>query len=312
MTARNQGFCSTASSRARPREPAGCHGGDDPVVQVAPLVVGNDIADAEIVGEAVGFHLLGEDPGRRTEGVDGLELLGQVPFALIGGVVARLAQHVPHGSELCRHAVDPGEVGVVEHARVLDVLAGIAHRARGRAHAGIDAMVQERSPARLQTLVARQPVAFGQLTGAEEAFLVRQEEQDVVSIRGTGGAGPRWNRLGRDARGRIARAERQRDCTGTGSAEEVPTRKLVMGMRLISHCSLLARSEYSSSGVTGCTCHFVPRSGHCYWRVSIETLVGSSAPERDTGSFSYRLRLRFRRLPRIAGWFSRAMQTIGA
>jgi hypothetical protein len=42
-------------------------------VQVAAAVVRDDVADAVVAGEAVGFHLLGEDLGRRAELVDGLE-----------------------------------------------------------------------------------------------------------------------------------------------------------------------------------------------------------------------------------------------
>ena len=80
-------------------QPASGHGGDDAVVQVAALGVGDDVADAEVVGEAVGLHLLGEDLGRAAELVDRLELLGQVPLALVGGVVAGLAQHVAHRAE---------------------------------------------------------------------------------------------------------------------------------------------------------------------------------------------------------------------
>jgi hypothetical protein len=43
-------------------QPARAHRRGDAVVQVAALRVGDDVADAEVVREAVRLHLLGEDP----------------------------------------------------------------------------------------------------------------------------------------------------------------------------------------------------------------------------------------------------------
>jgi hypothetical protein len=68
---------------------------------------------------------------------------------------------VADAADLGRHAADPGEVGVVEHVRVLYVLAGVEHRARRGAHAGVNAVVEERRAALRQPLVRRQPAAAG-------------------------------------------------------------------------------------------------------------------------------------------------------
>ncbi len=87
----------------------------------------NDVADPKIIGEAVGFHLLGEDFGRGAQLVDGFELLCQVPLAFVGRVIARVPQHMAERGDLGRHAFDPGKIRIVEHSRLLDVLAGIDH-----------------------------------------------------------------------------------------------------------------------------------------------------------------------------------------
>ena len=161
-------------------QPARAHRRRDAVVQVAAAVVGDDVADAEVVAEPVRLHLAREDLCRRAELVDGLELLGQVPLALVGGVVAGVAQEVAHGADVRREASDPREVGVVEHLRVLDVAPGVEDRTRRRAHAGVDPVVLERRSRADQPLVRRQPVVRRQLAGAKEPLLVGEDEQDVV------------------------------------------------------------------------------------------------------------------------------------
>ena len=56
------------------------------------------------------------------------------------------------------HAADSWEISVVEHLRLLDVLAGVEHRARGGAHAGVDLVVLEHDAGPGETLVRRQHV----------------------------------------------------------------------------------------------------------------------------------------------------------
>ena len=180
------GFALGRQILAAAAQPAHAHRGRDRVVQVAAAVVRDDVADADVVTEAVGLHLAGEDPRRRGEFVDGLELLGQVPLALVGGVVAGLAQAVADGADVGRQAADPGEVRVVEHLRVLDVAAGVEHRTRRRAHAGIDAVVLEPRAQAQQPLVPRQPEVGRQFAGPEVALLVGEDEQDVVRARPRG------------------------------------------------------------------------------------------------------------------------------
>jgi hypothetical protein len=124
-------------------------------VQVSTLLVRDDVADPEIVGEPVGLHLLGEDLRRRPKLVHRLEILGEMPLSLIGGVVTSLPQHVPDRGEIGRHAGNPWEIRVVEHLRVLDVPAGIQDRARRRAHAGVDLVVLEDDSLLRQALVGR-------------------------------------------------------------------------------------------------------------------------------------------------------------
>src|SRR5690242_1710449 len=103
-----------------------------------------------------------------------------MPLPFVGGVVARLTQQIAKSVDLGRHAADPGEIGIVEHACLLDMLPGVEHRARWRAYTGVDAMVHEHSAALHQLLMGRQPVSLRQLSGSKEALLVGEYEQDVV------------------------------------------------------------------------------------------------------------------------------------
>jgi len=159
----------------------------------------DDVAHAEIIGEAVSLHLLRKDLRWRSEVVDRLEFLGQVPLALVGGVIARLAQHVADRRQIGRHAADPREIGVVEHPRLLDVSPGIEHRARRRAYARIDLMVLEDDSASREALMRRQPEVARQFAGPEIALLVVQNEQDVVGAVRIA-PGTRARRMGRGPR----------------------------------------------------------------------------------------------------------------
>ncbi len=162
-----------------------CRGGSDhAVVQVAALGMRDDVADPEVIGKAVGFHLLGEDFRRRGKRVVGLEFPGEVPLALVGGVVPGFAQLVSDRLDVGRHALYPGEVRVVEHPGLLDMATGIDHCARGRAHAGVDAVVLEHHAALRQPLVGRQAVVLGKFIRVEMALLVRHDEHNVVGAAG--------------------------------------------------------------------------------------------------------------------------------
>ena len=56
------------------------------------------------------------------------------------------AEQIADGVDIRAQTVGPGKVGVVEHPRVLNVLAGVDHGTRRRAHAGCDLMVGEGYP----------------------------------------------------------------------------------------------------------------------------------------------------------------------
>jgi hypothetical protein len=120
--------------------------------------VRDDVAYPEIVAEAVGVHFLGEDFLWRTQRVDCFELLGEVPLSLICRVVTGFAQHVADRGDVGGHAADPWEISVVEHLRLLGVLAGVEHRTRGGAHAGVDLVVLEDDASSGEALVCRQHV----------------------------------------------------------------------------------------------------------------------------------------------------------
>ncbi|MNE30180.1 hypothetical protein D3C80_1236820 [compost metagenome] len=140
-------------------QPASSHGGDDAVVEISALGMSDDVANAEVVGEAVGLHFLRENLGWSVDLVGGLELLGQMPLAFVSGVVPRPTQHVPNGWDLGGHAFDPWEVGVIEHPCMLDVLAGVEHRARWSTHTGADAVIHEGRALFHQPFVRGQAVA---------------------------------------------------------------------------------------------------------------------------------------------------------
>ena len=96
------------------------------------------VAEILVLGEAVGFHRVA-GPFRGD--------LREVPLALVDGVVAELSQHVADGGQglwIGPHVVDPGEVGVVEHAGLRRMSPGVHHRSRGRTHGGGAVVLVER------------------------------------------------------------------------------------------------------------------------------------------------------------------------
>src|SRR5262245_35449983 len=103
----------------------------------------NDIAHPEVVGKSICLHFLRKDICRSTKLVYGFKLIGQVPLAFIVLVVSRLSQQTSHSSDIGGHTLDPGEVGIVEHPRVLNMLSGVDDRARWRTDTGVDSVIQE-------------------------------------------------------------------------------------------------------------------------------------------------------------------------
>src|SRR5215510_8320254 len=86
---------------------------------------------------------------------------------------------MPHRLDLRRHATDPGEIGVIEHSRMLNMLTGVEHGTRRRTHAGINAVVLEYYSSLGQPLVRRKAKVLRQLSRTEVALLVGKNEQDV-------------------------------------------------------------------------------------------------------------------------------------
>ena len=151
----------------------------DGIVLVAAQRAFDVIAGAGVVVEAVvlvhhRFEQRLDVVGLVLDGHRGIEM----PLALVGGVVAELAQDLADGRQPGIQALHVGHAGIVEDAVMRHVQAGIDHRARGRAHVGRDVMVLEEGAGAAQALVA------GHREGPRVAhvlFLVGQDEQDVVA-----------------------------------------------------------------------------------------------------------------------------------
>ena len=80
------------------------------------------------------------------------------------------------------HAINPREIGVVEHSGVLDVLAGI-HNGAGRSADVRCNLVILKCHARLhQALMTRKPITRRQLAASEMPLLVREDKDDVAGL----------------------------------------------------------------------------------------------------------------------------------
>ena len=147
---------------------------DHVVVGVAAEGVCQHITWPDVVREAVGLHL----PGEQVVRLRSLECAVQVPFALVRGVVAGLAQHVAHGGDLGFHRSDIRHVDVLEHPVVGRLQSGEDDRPGTGAHDSRAVVVGERDA------VAGQPLSPGQGHPggpfAEVALLIGENEQDVV------------------------------------------------------------------------------------------------------------------------------------
>ncbi len=102
----------------------------------------------------------------------------EVPLALVGGVVAELAQDLADGRQLRIEALHVRHAGIVEDAVMGLMQACIDHGAGGRAHVGGDVVILEERPRIAQPF----PAGQGERPSvAHVLFLVGQDEQDVVT-----------------------------------------------------------------------------------------------------------------------------------
>src|SRR5262249_3308481 len=98
---------------------------NNPREEVPAGIVCDDIAYAEIVAEAVSLHFLCEDFGRRAEFVYRFKFFGEMPLALVCGVISGVAHHVAERRKIGRQTADPRKIRIVEHLRILDMAGGI-------------------------------------------------------------------------------------------------------------------------------------------------------------------------------------------
>ncbi len=196
------------SRRAQPVDGAA---GGQMVERVAAQSVPDQVSGREVVGEAVLLHL------GRHEGADLARVgrLAEMPLALVGGVVAGLAQQMPERGMRERQVPHPRHVEILEHAIVGSLQSRHHHGARRGAHRRRTLVVRERYSAILQALMPGQGQAPGPLRVI--AFLVGEDEQDVRSrIPVAGGNNRRRRRCLRpsraDERGREERGERGAGC----------------------------------------------------------------------------------------------------
>ena len=182
----------------------------DLVVLIAAQRALDEVAGAGVVEEAVVLVHHGLEQRLDVVGV----VLGghgavQVPLALVGSVVAELAQDLADGRQLGAEALLVRHAGIVEDAVQRLVKPGIDRRPRRRAHVGGDMVVLE------ERRHAAQPFAARQREGpriAHVLFLVGQDEQHVVAAvvrTGCVGRGEARFAAASDARGR-SRSGRRR------------------------------------------------------------------------------------------------------
>ena len=208
---------------ARGAQPVDGAAGGEMVEAVAPQRMADQVAGREIVGEAVSLHL------RRHERADLARVgrLAEMPLALVGRVVAGLAQHVPQRRMRERQVAHPRHVEIFEHAVVGSLQPRHHHRARRGAHRRRTLVVREGDPPALQMVVPRQRQALRPLRVI--ALLIGEDEENV-------GAGAAAARGGNDGRcGRLAlrpsdaRQSRPEEGGGGGARggrKESPSRRI--------------------------------------------------------------------------------------
>src|SRR5262249_55020216 len=116
----------------------------------------------------------------RRQIVGAFKFFGEVPLALVGGIVASVAQQMANRLDFCGHTANPGEVRVVKHLRVLDMLPGVEHGTGGCAYAGINPMVFENDSFFHKALVGWEMKVVRQLARTKVALLIRKDEKNIV------------------------------------------------------------------------------------------------------------------------------------
>jgi hypothetical protein len=106
-----------------------------------------------------------------------VQVAAQVPFALVGRVIAELRHAMADGLHVRRHVRLPQRGGIIEHGGMLDVLPGIDGGARRRTDAGRRLMVGEGDGVGLDPFAGQ----HRERPFVEEVFLVDQDEEDVVA-----------------------------------------------------------------------------------------------------------------------------------
>src|SRR5262245_59820534 len=125
--------------------------------------------------------------------IDGFDRLDDGPLSLVSRIVASVAQQATNRLDFCGHAADPGEVRVVKHPRVLDMLPGVEHGTGGCSYAGINPVVFEHDPFFHKAFVGWEMKLFRQLARAKVALLIGKDEKDIVRSDGAlSGFGWAW------------------------------------------------------------------------------------------------------------------------
>src|SRR5262249_30288623 len=138
-------------------------------MEVASLGMSDDVTNSEVIRKSVTLHFLRKNFCRCIKFIHRLEFFCKMPFALVCGVIPCITQEMTHSFDVGGHAVDPGEIRVVEHFGVLNVLTRVKNRSRRSAHTGVDPMVFKHHALLYESFVSRESVAFGQLSRAKIA-----------------------------------------------------------------------------------------------------------------------------------------------
>src|SRR5262245_51204294 len=101
----------------------------------------------------------------------------EMPFALIGGVVAELLQTVPDRYHVSGHVALPGSLHIVKDASMLDVLTGVDNGTCRRAHLSRSLVIKEGGAVLLQVF----PPWHRKGPFLKEMLLIDEHEQNVVA-----------------------------------------------------------------------------------------------------------------------------------
>ena len=135
------------------------------------------VAGQVVVAEAVGLQRLAPAGVAAVHQPRAVLDIRQMPFALVGGVVAQLLEQVAEGRQCLIEAGKRRRVQIGGHAGAHGVLAAVHHRARGRAGRGIHIVLVEAGAPVEQLVMGRQIQAAGQVHPG--AFLVGHQQQHI-------------------------------------------------------------------------------------------------------------------------------------